>query len=52
MIGAAELAKGMVVRVEGQIYRVLEVDARLHASSVLRTVVPRECAAGGCMTQR
>jgi elongation factor P len=38
MIGAAELAKGMVVRVEGQIYRVLEVDARAAAAKLAGVV--------------
>jgi len=34
MITAAELARGMVVRVEGQVYRVLEVEAKAAAAKL------------------
>jgi len=34
MIAAAELMKGMVVRVEGQVYRVLEVEAKAAAAKL------------------
>jgi len=34
MINASELAKGMVIRVEGQVYRVLEVEAKAAAAKL------------------
>ena len=34
MINASELARGMVVRVEGQVYRVLEVEAKAAAAKL------------------